>query len=123
MGQHPFPPTHPARPPPPRGCWRPLRPALAWAGFLWAIGAVHAMPAGEALELDTERSSLEVQIQSSLTSFHGTMPRFQADIRVDREHQQLLRAEVHFAFADLKTGIALRDRHMREWQDTDRYPD
>ncbi len=51
------------------------------------------------------------------------MPRFQADIRVDPVRRQVVGAEVRFAFADLKTGIALRDRHMREWQDTPRYPD
>jgi len=100
-----------------------MRLAVALAGLIGGLGVLHASLPGRALELDTERSSLEVQVQTNLTSFHGTMPRFVADIRVDPQHQQVLRAEVHFAFADLKTGIALRDRHMREWQDTERYPD
>jgi len=93
-------------------------------GALLATAAgLRAAPEGQALELDPERSSLEVQVQSTFTTFHGTLSRFQANIRVDAAHQQVVRAEIHFAFADLKSGIALRDRHMREWEDAEHYPD
>ncbi len=103
--------------------WRHVRLSVGFAVWLGAIARLQAAPAGLPLELDSERSSLEVQVQTNFNTFHGTMPRFHADIRVDPERQQVVQAAVHFAFADLKTGIALRDRHMREWQDVDHYPE
>lgn len=73
-------------------------------------------------ELDAARSSIEVLVQANLGSFVGKLPAYAVDIRVDPASRTVERAVINFTFADLRTGIALRDRHMREWEDVARYP-
>lgn len=95
---------------------------LALGGLLGLAAALRAASGEQALELDTDRSSIEVLVQATFGPFTGRLPHYDADIRVDAEHHSIGRALVNFTFADLKTGIALRDRHMGEWEDAVRYP-
>jgi polyisoprenoid-binding protein YceI len=99
-----------------------LRLIATLGGLLGLAVAVPAAPGEQALELDADRSSIEVLVQASFGSFTGKLPHYEADIRVDAAHQVIGRAVVNFTFADLRTGIALRDRHMREWEDSVRFP-
>lgn len=107
------------------------RPWRRQAGLclMVALGALSGAVTGrpddtseQRLALDTDRSTIEVLVQATFGSFTGKLPRYDADIRVDRARLAIGRAVVNFAFADLKTGIALRDRHMQEWEDEVRYP-
>ena len=96
---------------------------MAALGSLLGLAAtLRAAPVDQALELDSDRSSIEVLVQATFGQFTGKLPQYDADIRVDVDHHVIGRAVVNFTFADLKTGIALRDRHMGEWEDTARYP-
>jgi polyisoprenoid-binding protein YceI len=99
-----------------------LRLTMALAGLFGLAATLRAAPGEQALELDSDRSSIEVLVQATFGPFTGKLPHYDADIRVDVEHHVIGRAVVNFTFADLKTGIALRDRHMGEWEDTARYP-
>ena len=102
------------------------RPALrliaALGGLLCLASAVRAVPGEQPLELDTDHSSIEVLVQANFGTFTGKLPHYEADIRVDPAHQAIGHAVVSFSFADLHTGIALRDRHMKEWEDAAHYP-
>src|SRR6187551_1276798 len=99
-----------------------LRLMAALGSLLGLAATLRAAPGDQALELDSDRSSIEVLVQATFGQFTGKLPQYDADIRVDVDHHVIGRAVVNFTFADLKTGIALRDRHMGEWEDTARYP-
>jgi len=99
-----------------------LRLIAALGSLLGFAATLRAAPGDQALELDSDRSSIEVLVQATFGQFTGKLPQYDADIRVDVDHHVIGRAVVNFTFADLKTGIALRDRHMGEWEDTARYP-
>jgi polyisoprenoid-binding protein YceI len=99
-----------------------LRLMAALGGLLGLAIALRAEPGEQVLELDTDHSSIEVLVQANVGAFTGKLPRYEADIRIDAAHHVVGGAVVNFTFADLRTGIALRDRHMREWEDAVRYP-
>lgn len=99
-----------------------LRAFGAWGVALGLVAVLRAAPGERTLELDAGHSAIEVLVQANYGTFAGKLPKYEADIRVDPARQAVGRAVVNFRFADLKTGIALRDRHMQEWEDAVRYP-
>src|SRR5690606_12121959 len=60
--------------------------------------------------------------RSSLGNVVGKLEKFQCRITVEPERQRVTQAELSFLFADLKTGHALRDRHLLEWEEGGRFP-
>src|SRR5689334_10814878 len=96
--------------------WRGLLAAVVGVGL--TVTGARLAAAERRLELDSDRSSIEVLVQANVGSFTGKLPAYDADIRVNPASGAVGRAVVNFTFADLRTGIALRDRHMREWEDT-----
>lgn len=101
----------------------------AWglSGFslLLAAGRLLAAepgPVERVLVLDPEHSSIEVLVHATFDTFLGRLTKFQSDIAIDPVRGQTRRAVVTFAFADLKTGRAGRDRDMLAWSENNQYP-
>jgi polyisoprenoid-binding protein YceI len=86
------------------------------------LGTV-ATAAPQALVLDTQRSSIEVYVHATWVSFAGHVKKFQSDIAIDPADRRIDHAEVGFQFADLKTGVSLRDREMAQWEESVRFPE
>jgi polyisoprenoid-binding protein YceI len=93
---------------------------LVLAGLL----AAPRLAAGEerALQLDAQRSTIEVQVHATFDSFAGKLTKFAADIALDPQEQRTKRAKISFSFADLQTGRERRNRDMLAWTENDRFP-
>lgn len=99
---------------------RRILPGLVLAGLL----AAPRLAAGEerALQLDAQRSTIEVQVHATFDSFAGKLTKFEADIAIDPQQQRTKRAKVTFSFADLQTGRERRNRDMLAWTESERFP-
>lgn len=94
---------------------------LLAAGLLFTGGARAA--GAELLWIDPALSSVEVDVQATFDSFTGRLAHYDATLAADPATHRIESARFHFTFADLRTGRALRDRHLREWLDAARFPD
>jgi polyisoprenoid-binding protein YceI len=99
---------------------RGLLACLIPAGLLFA--AKPAAAEERTLQLDPERSTIEVQVHATFDSFAGKLTKFQADIAVDPRDQRTTRARINFSFADLQTGRERRNRDMLAWSENERFP-
>ena len=73
--------------------------------------------------IDREQSHIEIEVNATAGSFVGHLADYQAEIFLEPETTMVQRAEVSFQFLDVKTGEDKRDRHMHDWQETDKFPD
>lgn len=74
------------------------------------------------LQLDLPHSAVEVQVHATLDTFVVRLEQFRADIAINRAARLVEGVEVNFLMTDLRTGRALRDQHMLEWEEHDRFP-
>jgi len=103
---------------------RKLLVGVLLAGVLLAsVGATRAPAASQALVLDAQHSNIEVYVRATWVSFTGRLRKFQSDIVIDPAGRRVEYTEVKFQFADLKTGVSLRDREMLQWEDNARFPE
>ena len=86
---------------------------LALSAAVFAAVYMRASPAP--LEIDPRRSSVEVDVSSTVDSFVGRLEKYQAVIEGDPKVALPTRAELSFDLADLKTGNKDRDAAMLKW--------
>jgi len=75
------------------------------------------------LAIDPARSAVDIDVSATADSFTVHMQRFSASIAVDGEVGNVVTADVHFRFADLKTGDDERDAEMDSWAQMEQFPD
>ena len=85
----------------------------------FALGLAAEVP----LQLDPDRSRVDVVVHATVDSFVGNLERYEASIRLDATTGEISSADLSFHFSDVKTGKADRDEQMNAWQDTARHPD
>lgn len=100
----------------------PMTPLPSAILCLAAIAAVARADEPRELQLDLERSVIEVEVKATFDSFAGRLDHFKSEILVDAAADRVEHAQVEFAFADLKTGRARRDRDMLEWEEAVDHP-
>ena len=72
------------------------------------------------LEIDRQRSKVEVAVNSTIDSFVGHLEKYQAAVECEPTAALPVKADVSFSFADLKTGNKDRDAAMLKWLEYDR---
>ena len=58
-----------------------------------------------------------------MDSFTAKVIAYDADISVDLAEKRIGSAQLKFRFSDIKTGDEDRDAKMRDWQQTDQFPE
>lgn len=74
------------------------------------------------LEIEREKSKIDVHVNVKFRSFVANLTRFHAEILVEPESLNITKAEFKFDFGDLKTGNKLRDKHMLKWMEYSTFP-
>ncbi len=82
-----------------------------------------ALAAEQQLTVDPAQSRIEADVKATMGSFVGNLANYDAKIVVDDATHAVKSAKIAFKFTDFKSGEAKRDRHMHDWQDTEKYPD
>ena len=92
--------------------------------FAFLCGCVSVFAAGEksSLAIDLGHSRVEILVKATMDSFTGRLEKFTPSVSLD-DLGRVVEAQVHFEFADIKTGKEKRDRAMNEWQQTEKFPD
>lgn len=90
---------------------------------LAGVGATCGAAAPQTLVLDAQHSSIEVYVHATWVNFSGRLRKFHSEIVIDPVDRRVEHADVDFQFADLKTGLSLRDREMLQWEENTRFPD
>ncbi len=82
-------------------------------------------PAAEtSLTVDKKASRIEYVVDSTMSSFTGSMSAYDLDLILDPEKPgRFTRAELRFRFSDLRSDHAGRDEDMRAWQNTEQFPE
>ncbi|MGC4074578.1 MAG: YceI family protein [Nibricoccus sp.] len=71
-----------------------------------------------------EKSHVKYDVAVPTKSFSGTLETFDLQLFGDpKTTAKITRAELRFRFADLHSGNTKRDQDMRNWQNTDQFPD
>ncbi len=106
-----------------RGAVASARPPLVAAlGALALAGAGRAQSAPRRLTVDTLASTVRFDGRSTLGAFSATTHTLAGWAEVTDARILSGRGAVEVRAATLRTGIGLRDRHLRSELDTDRYP-
>ena len=101
-----------------------VKPSLFLFLFLAPMGLPPAAIAEvQTLNVDRGKSTVEVAVKATVDSFDAQVTAFDLAIVVDGETQNVLSAQFHFTFTDLKTGDGDRDAEMYKWEGADRFPD
>jgi polyisoprenoid-binding protein YceI len=79
--------------------------------------------AAERLVINHHESRIEIEVSATIGSFVGHLADYDAQIDFDPMSGVVKSAELTFQFADVKTGEDKRDRHMHDWQETEKFPD
>jgi polyisoprenoid-binding protein YceI len=92
-----------------------MKASLKYSGlaFLWSL--FHLSAAAALLQIDQNKSWIEAAVSSTTGSFIAKLENYQAAIEFVPPAQLPQKADIHFDFKDLKTGIKGRDEHMLEW--------
>jgi polyisoprenoid-binding protein YceI len=90
---------------------------------LAAVICLQLKAAETALTLDREKSRLEYDVRSTFENFTGRVLVYAPEISVDPASGRVLHAQLRFRFADMSSGNDERDLHMRNWQNTDQFPE
>lgn len=93
---------------------------FAVSSLLSGLPAAHAAEA-PLLELDAGSSKLEVAVKATMDSFVAHLEKYQATIHGEAASHRLTDATVVFAWSDLRTGKADRDKQMNAWQNSTAY--
>jgi len=84
-----------------------------------ALGATERL-----VTIDQKKSRIEYHVDAPLASFTGTLTAYETSITADPSRAQpVTRAEVRFRFTDLRSDNVKRDQNMRDWQDTEQFPE
>ena len=67
------------------------------------------------LEIDHQKSKIEVEAKSTLHDFSGTLEKYELSIAFDPKTNAPTRADLTFDFKDLNTGDKGRDSDMLKW--------
>ena len=89
--------------------------------FLAGFASVRA--AELPLSVDLEKSHIECDVRATLHSFTAKLATYDVAISLRPDTLQVVRAQLHFRFADLRTGKDERDQEMLAWQNTDQFPE
>ena len=74
--------------------------------------------------IDQKKSRIEYRVGVPLGSFTGTLAAYESIITADPGRAQpVTRAEIRFRFTDLRSDNAKRDQAMRDWQNTEQFPE
>lgn len=105
-----------------------MRKSWSWifVGLL-ALGSVvaHSAPAlAQAREFRITRARVTFTSDAPLETINGVSSRASGTVRLDPADLSTASATVSVPIASLRTGIDLRDRHLRgeDWLDAERYP-
>jgi polyisoprenoid-binding protein YceI len=82
--------------------------------LLLLFGLINPAPAAT-LEIDHQKSKIEVEAKSTLQDFSGTLEKYELNIAFDPKANAPTRADLTFDFKDLNTGIQGRDSDMLKW--------
>ena len=74
------------------------------------------------LEIDHQKSKIEVEVKSTLQDFSGTLEKYELSVAFDPKTNVPTRADLTFDFKDLNTGIKGRDNDMLKWLAYASYP-
>lgn len=93
--------------------------------FLWlALAGVSWAAEGDgAFVVDAAQSRIEIDVRATVGSFVARLANYDLELTLGPDGRQVERAVLNFKFADVQTGEAKRDRHMHDWQETERFPD
>jgi polyisoprenoid-binding protein YceI len=76
------------------------------------------------LTVDKKQSRIEYIVAAPLgAAFIGSLASYDLDLATDAATGKISRAEIRFRFADLRSGHAKRDQDMRDWQNTEQFPE
>ena len=105
----------------------PLRRPASWLlllGSLWMAAVPAARAESRRFAIERGRSRGVFVSDAVLDTFEGQTRAMRGMIQVDFEHLQATRGFVQFPVASLRTGIELRDEHLRgeSWLDAKKHP-
>jgi polyisoprenoid-binding protein YceI len=82
--------------------------------LLLLFALVNSAPAAM-LQIDRQKSKIEVQVKSTLHDFSGTLEKYELSIAFDPKTNVPTKADLTFDFKDLNTGLKGRDSDMLKW--------
>jgi polyisoprenoid-binding protein YceI len=82
--------------------------------LLLIFALVNAAPAAT-LQIDRQKSKIEVQVKSTLHDFSGTLERYELSIAFNPKTSVPAKVDLTFDFKDLDTGDKGRDSDMLKW--------
>lgn len=97
--------------------------------FLAALLAFCSLPAAlPAIEtpliVDKQQSSIDYSVTATIDSFVGKLANYELELANDPAATgKITRAELRFRFMDLRSDNSKRDQQMREWQNTEQFPE
>ncbi|MGC4074572.1 MAG: YceI family protein [Nibricoccus sp.] len=93
--------------------------ALLLAPFASPLSAVETP-----LVVDKQQSHIEYNVTATMDSFSGRLSAYDLELADDPAVTgKISRAELRFRFADLRSNNAKRDQQMRDWQNTEQFPE
>jgi polyisoprenoid-binding protein YceI len=94
------------------------------SAVILALASASVRAAEFPLTVDKKNSRIEYAATATMGSFSGTVIAYTLDLMIDPEKPgKFTRAELHFRFADLRSGHNGRDQNMRDWQNTEQFPE
>jgi Uncharacterized conserved protein len=88
------------------------------------LASTPAFAAEIPLTVDFERSRIEYHVTDVSGGFSGKLVAYTLDLSLDPATPGGLgRAELRFRFTDLRSGVNKRDQAMRDWQNTEQFPE
>lgn len=105
----------------------PTRRTVSWLlliGALWVAAAPVARADVRRFAIERSRSRGVFVSDAVLDTFEGQTRAMHGQIQVDFERLQATRGHVQFPVSSLRTGIELRDEHLRgeSWLDAKKHP-
>ncbi len=88
------------------------------------LASTPALSAEIPLAVNFERSRIEYHVTDVSGGFSGKLVAYMLDLSLDTERPGGMgRAELRFRFTDLRSGKSKRDQAMRDWQNTEQFPE
>lgn len=99
-------------------------PLLLAAALLLAPFAAFLSAAETPLIVDKQQSRIEYAVTATMDTFSGKLTAYDLDLASDPAATgKISRAELRFRFTDLRSNNVKRDQQMRDWQNTEQFPE
>ena len=102
-----------------------LNPLLALLTFFAVAAPLLALGQARSLEMDREKSRVTFESAAKLETINGVSDEVRGSVRLDPQDLSTARATVTVPVASIRTGIALRDEHLRgeKWLNGEAHPE